>query len=219
MRIPSSRKPDIFRTFQRLEAFRAKYLGRKGLIQEIYASLSTLPHDQRPGAGKSANDLRDNISVIIETKQKEIKSLQAQSPAAEIDITIPGVAFPVGHQHILTQTVDEICGIFEGLGFVVQEGPEIETEFNNFTALNIPVDHPSRDAFDTFYLELPDPRASGALSTVAQPHVARSNTDHAKKSAAFGRDRPRTRVPSRRGGRQPLVHVPPDRRAFWSTRT
>ena len=147
--------------FQRLEAFRAKYLGRKGLIQEIYASLSTLPHDQRPVVGKSVNDLRNNISVIIETKQKEIKSLQAQSPAAEIDITIPGVAFPVGHQHILTQTVDEICGIFGGLGFIVQEGPEIETEFNNFTALNIPVDHPSRDAFDTFYLELPDPGHQG----------------------------------------------------------
>lgn len=147
--------------FPRLEAFRTKYLGRKGLLQEIYASLSGLPHDQRPLVGKNANDLRNNISVIIEAKQKEIKGKQAQSSFMDTDITIPGVAAPVGHQHILTQTVDEICGIFEGLGFVVQEGPEIETEFNNFTALNIPVDHPSRDAFDTFYLELPDPGHQG----------------------------------------------------------
>ena len=72
--------------FQRLEAFRTKYLGRKGLLQEIYASLSSLPHDQRPLVGKNANDLRDHISVIIETKQKEIKSRQAQAPAAEVDI-------------------------------------------------------------------------------------------------------------------------------------
>jgi len=74
-----------------------------------------------------------------------------------LDVTIPGVAPSVGHAHILTQTIDEICHIFEQLGFAVQEGPEIETEFNNFTALNIPADHPSRDGFDTFYLEQPDP--------------------------------------------------------------
>src|SRR3989344_4374222 len=67
--------------FQRLEAFRTKYLGRKGLLQEIYASLSILPHDQRPLVGKGANDLRNNISAIIETKRKEIKGRQAQAPA------------------------------------------------------------------------------------------------------------------------------------------
>ena len=113
--------------FQRLEAFRTKYLGRKGLLQEIYASLSTLPHDQRPLVGRSANDLRNNISVIIETKQKEIKSRQAQSPTPDIDLTIPGVAVPVGHQHILTQTIDEISGIFEGLGLFLLSVPHLQS--------------------------------------------------------------------------------------------
>src|SRR5262245_44648828 len=105
---------------QRLEAFRTKYLGRKGLIQEIYTSLSTLPHDQRPVVGKTANDLRNRISAIIDAKQKEIRSKQTKI-ASETDITIPGVATPIGHKHILIQTIDEICGIFEKLGFVVQE--------------------------------------------------------------------------------------------------
>jgi phenylalanyl-tRNA synthetase alpha chain len=78
-----------------------------------------------------------------------------------IDVTLPGVATPAGHSHILTQIVLEICEIFQGMGFVVQESPEIETEFNNFSALNIPIEHPSRDAFDTFYLKLPDPDRKG----------------------------------------------------------
>ena len=72
-------------------------------------------------------------------------------------MTIPGVAIKLGATHILTQTIADICSIFEKLGFLVMEGPEIETEFNNFSALNIPVDHPSRDAFDTFYIDSKDP--------------------------------------------------------------
>ncbi|MBI5149897.1 MAG: phenylalanine--tRNA ligase subunit alpha [Candidatus Omnitrophica bacterium] len=144
-----------------LEAFRVKYLGRKGLVQDIYASLATLPHEQRPVVGKGANDLKNDVSSIVEERTKAIKARQARDPGEDIDVTTPGVTVPPGHRHILTQTVDDICGMFERLGFVVQEGPEIETEFNNFTALNIPVDHPSRDAFDTFYLELPDPDRPG----------------------------------------------------------
>lgn len=164
-----------------LEAFRVKYLGRKGLIQDIYASLSGLPQEERPSVGKNANDLRNSVSALIDKKQKEIKDRQSQPSGADIDVTIPGVAVPVGHQHILTQTIDEICGVFERMGFVVQEGPEIETEFNNFTALNIPVDHPSRDAFDTFYLETPDPDRAGRYQLLrshtspAQIRIMRKN--------------------------------------------
>ncbi len=145
-----------------LEAFRVKYLGRKGLISEIYATLPNVPHEERPLVGKNANDLRNRITQLIEVKNKEIlKGQKDVSGSAPIDVTIPGAAAARGHQHLLTQTVEEICGIFEGLGFVIQEGPEIETEFNNFTALNIPIDHPSRDNFDTFYLETQDPHRKG----------------------------------------------------------
>ena len=145
-----------------LETLRVKYLGRKGLITEIYAALATLPLDQRPAAGKKANDLRNRVTQWLDERRRAIEnSVDSQEKKSVLDITLPGVAPASGSKHLLIQTIDEICGIFEGLGFAIQEGPEIETEFNNFTALNIPVDHPSRDAFDTFYLDLPDPRQPG----------------------------------------------------------
>ncbi len=146
---------------QELEALRVKYLGRKGLIQEIYASLPTLSNDQKPLVGKKANELRNEITQLIDDRKIILKEKQKKSSHKSIDVTIPGVSSTIGHTHILTQTINEICLAFENLGFVVADGPEIETEFNNFTALNIPIDHPSRDAFDTFYLEEPDPNNKG----------------------------------------------------------
>lgn len=145
-----------------VEQFRIKYLGRKGLIPQIYASLGSLPADEKPVAGKAANDLRNAITAIIEEKRSSLAASGPHAaPADKLDITLPGVAAPLGRAHILTQTINEISAIFQGLGFSLQEGPEVETEFNNFTALNIPVDHPSRDAFDTFYLEEDDPDNKG----------------------------------------------------------
>ncbi|OGX30956.1 MAG: phenylalanine--tRNA ligase subunit alpha [Omnitrophica WOR_2 bacterium RIFCSPHIGHO2_01_FULL_48_9] len=141
-----------------LEFFRIKYLGKKGLIAEMYSALSSLSAEEKPTVGKNANILKNRVTQLIEDKNQEIAGLQRnQSSKDSLDITMPGVATPIGHRHVLTQTMDEICSLFEKLGFVVQEGPEIESEFNNFTALNIPIDHPSRDAFDTFYLEEHDP--------------------------------------------------------------
>lgn len=145
-----------------LETVRVKYLGRKGLITEIYATLPALPLDQRASVGKNANDFRSRVTILLDDRKKEIEnSVDSQEEKPGLDVTIPGVASALGTKHLLSQTIEEICGIFEGLGFAVQEGPEVETEFNNFTALNIPVDHPSRDAFDTFYLDVPDPKQPG----------------------------------------------------------
>lgn len=143
---------------QELENFRIKYLGRKGLIQEIYSSLATASKEEKPLIGKYANELKGLATVLVEEKKLNIKSSQASSSRNLIDPTIPGVAHSAGHKHILNQTIEEICRIFEKLGFVIQEGPEVETEFNNFTALNIPADHPSRDGFDTFYTNVKDPQ-------------------------------------------------------------
>ncbi len=139
-----------------LESFRIKYLGRKGLIADMYASLSSLSKEEKPLMGKNANILRNTITTFIEEKKKVFRAEQKKANRSFIDVTIPGMEHSVGHKHILTQTIEEMCDIFEKLGFVVQEGPEVETEFNNFTALNIPEDHPSRDGFDTFYLEQKD---------------------------------------------------------------
>jgi len=140
-----------------LEALRVKFLGRKGLLTDIYASLPKLSPEEKPLVGKNANDLRNAITQSLEEKKLSLESSISSDSVSAVDVSLPGVAPLVGHAHILSQIVEEICGAFEHLGFVVQDGPEIETEFNNFTALNIPADHPSRDSFDTFYLETLDP--------------------------------------------------------------
>ena len=141
-----------------LEEFRIRYLGRKGIIPQIYAAMSSMSSQEKPIVGKNANDLRERISRLLEDRKNFLGSQQKKQPQTALDVTLPGIALSIGHKHIITQTIEEICSLFERLGFVIQEGPEIETEFNNFAALNIPVDHPSRDAFDTFYLEEHDPQ-------------------------------------------------------------
>ncbi|MBU0468667.1 MAG: phenylalanine--tRNA ligase subunit alpha [Candidatus Omnitrophica bacterium] len=140
-----------------LESFRIKYLGKKGLIPQVYSSLATASKEEKPLLGKNVNELKNFISGLIEEKKQSVKDSIKQASKSNIDVTLPGVASDIGHSHLLTQTMEEICGLFEKLGFIVQEGPEIETEFNNFDALNIPSNHPSRDGFDTFYVDKSDP--------------------------------------------------------------
>jgi phenylalanyl-tRNA synthetase alpha chain len=146
---------------QTLEQFRIKYLGKKGLVTEIYSSLGTLSSDEKPLVGKEANELKNLLTHLIDERKKSIKDSSKKKNTKKIDVTLPGVGQTIGHKHVLNQTIEEICSIFQGLGFTIQDGPEIETEFYNFTGLNIPIDHPSRDAFDTFYLETPDPENKG----------------------------------------------------------
>ena len=156
----SSRFDQSITNAQGLEDFRLKYLGKKGIVADIYASLSGAPLDQKGAIGKGANDLRNVVNAIMEAKKNAIAST-VPANASMVDVSMSGVAMPIGHKHILTQTMEEICDVFEKLGFVVEDGREIETEHHNFTGLNIPIDHPSRDAFDTFYLQADDPTAKG----------------------------------------------------------
>ena len=142
---------------QALEEFRIRYLGRKGLLSEIYVSLASASPQEKPLIGKGANILKNFLNEALKKKKKDLQARES-GPRENVDVTLPGASKTLGHEHVISQTLEEVCGIFEELGFAVQEGPEIETEFNNFTGLNIPVDHPSRDAFDTFYLEMPDPQ-------------------------------------------------------------
>ena len=136
-----------------LEELRVKYLGRKGLVAQIMSTLPGLPKEERVARGQEANALKNQITALISEKEKILNAQGAQSTAGSVDITMPGIAQELGHLHPITQIIDEICAIFTRMGFSVAEGPEIETEFNNFTGLNIPLEHPSRDAFDTFYLK------------------------------------------------------------------
>jgi phenylalanyl-tRNA synthetase alpha chain len=139
---------------QTLEEFRVKYLGRKGVIAELTGSIPTLPKEERGAFGQEANALKNRINALVAEKEKLLSGAASRaSGAGETDIYMPGISPDLGRLHPLTQVIDEICAIFTRMGFSIVEGPEIETEFNNFTGLNIPLDHPSRDAFDTFYLK------------------------------------------------------------------
>jgi phenylalanyl-tRNA synthetase alpha chain len=135
-----------------LEEFRTKYLGRKGALAQLTGSIPTLPAQERGQLGRQVNELKSTILAIIGEKQGLLSIPAGQPKKPANDISMPGVAQELGHLHPLTQVMEEICAVFSRMGFSVVEGPEIETEENNFTGLNIPLDHPSRDAFDTFYL-------------------------------------------------------------------
>ena len=135
-----------------LEDIRVKYLGRNGIISTLMKELPKLDKTKKPKAGKELNLLKIYITKKLEQKKSEIKD----GPTAKektLDITMPGILPEGGRLHPITKTLNEINNIFVSLGFRIAEGPEIEKEFYNFEALNIPLEHPSRDAFDTFYLK------------------------------------------------------------------
>ncbi len=150
---------DAAATLDVLDAVRVKFLGKKGVVQEMYAALPAAAPADKKTLGQQANAVKVFVEELM-AGRKAILSLQAKGAEA-IDVTLPGVAREPGTRHLINQTLEEICDVFERMGFVIQRGPEIETEFHNFTALNIPLDHPSRDAFDTFYLDQNDPDAAG----------------------------------------------------------
>jgi phenylalanyl-tRNA synthetase alpha chain len=137
-----------------IEKVRVKYLGRQGILTEILRGLSTLPAQRRPEVGREANLAKREIESAIEGRLAEIRTEERKRDLAarRLDLTLPGRRPLRGTLHPLTQVQDEIIEIFEGLGFSVAEGPEVESDFYNFEALNIPKDHPARDMQDTFYL-------------------------------------------------------------------
>ena len=140
-------------SLQTLEEVRVKYLGRKGLIAELTGSIPGLPVEQRGIFGKQVNALKNTLLGLLEEKEKTLKNQDSVLKKNNLDVGMPGIAQELGHIHPITQIIDEICSIFNRMGFSVVGGPEVETEYNNFTGLNIPLEHPSRDAFDTFYLK------------------------------------------------------------------
>ncbi|MEN8139746.1 MAG: phenylalanine--tRNA ligase subunit alpha [Thermodesulfobacteriota bacterium] len=134
-----------------LEPFRVKYFGRKGPFTQLMRQLGQAPKEERPRLGKLANELK----VELQQRFSEKKEAMAQdgSGAGSSDLSLPGRFIPQGKLHPVTQIMEEICAIFEGLGFSVAEGPDVETDFYNFEALNIPAHHPARDMHDTFYVD------------------------------------------------------------------
>lgn len=136
------------------EELRIKFLGKKGELTEILRSMGSLAPEERKTLGQVANVARAQLEEMINEKIALFKELrkQAEFEKEKIDVTEPGIVIPLGAKHLLTKTTDEIITIFGGMGFSVSEGPEVDTVFNNFDALNAPANHPSRDMTDTFYI-------------------------------------------------------------------
>lgn len=140
-----------------LEAWRTSYLGRHGALTERTRSIGQLPAEKRPAAGQSANAAKTTLEAAYESREQEIRSLSldAQIEVERIDITLPARRLHAGALHPTTQTLRRIVAIFRDLGFRVSEGPEVELDWYNFEALNIPPEHPARDMWDTFYVDPP----------------------------------------------------------------
>ncbi|MCX5665749.1 MAG: phenylalanine--tRNA ligase subunit alpha [Candidatus Omnitrophica bacterium] len=134
-----------------LEKARVKYLGRKGLITELFKNMGSVSPGEKGEIGQLINSLKNTATKAFDEKARGLLGGRGTG-AGKIDVTLPGIVHDVGHLHPISKTIEEISGVFISLGFKVVEGPEIENEHYNFEALNIPLEHPSRDAFDTFYL-------------------------------------------------------------------
>jgi len=141
-------------TAPELEALRVGLLGKKGRLSAVLGAMGKLPGPERPLIGQRANVLKEQVSGLLAERLRAVKAAaMAERIAREtLDVTAPGSYTPAGHRHPLISTIEEIVDIFSGLGYRVSEGPEIETDYYNFTALNIPEHHPARDMQDTFYL-------------------------------------------------------------------
>ncbi|MBR7092226.1 MAG: phenylalanine--tRNA ligase subunit alpha [Clostridia bacterium] len=139
---------------QDLENWRVRLLGKKGELTELLRGMGALPAEERPRVGQLVNELRAQLENAFAEKQKalqnELRRIKLQ--AETLDVTLPGRAAPVGGRHPLTLVQEDLCDIFQSMGFDVVDGPEIETDHYNFEALNVPADHPARDMQDTFYL-------------------------------------------------------------------
>lgn len=142
------------KTVQELTALRVKYLGKKGELTSVLRGMGGLSPEERPRVGQAANDVREIIEAILNERSNQLKEWELQEALQKetIDITLPGQKILAGHTHPITIVIDQIKEIFLGMGYSIAEGPEIELDYYNFEALNLPPDHPARDMQDSFYI-------------------------------------------------------------------
>lgn len=141
-------------TLEQLEQLRVNYLGKKGQLSVVLRGMGKLTAEDRPRIGAIANDVKELLQNNLDQKRSSLQAaqIQAQLEAETLDVTMPGVYRPQGRLHPLNSTIDQALDIFVGLGYSVANGPEMESDYYNFEALNTPPDHPARDMQDTFYL-------------------------------------------------------------------
>ncbi len=151
-----------------LEECRTQYLGRKGEFTALMKEMGKLTAEERPEFGKQVNLAKDELETAFTQKKEQLEAAAEQS-GGSLDITLPGRCREIGHKHPISQVMDEAVAIFRRMGFIVADGPDMETEWHNFDALNTPADHPARDVQDTFYL--PDGRLLRTQTSTVQIRV------------------------------------------------
>jgi phenylalanyl-tRNA synthetase alpha chain len=142
-----------------LEAWRVRYLGKKSQLTSVLRGLAQLPIEERKPVGALANRIKAEFEERLEQKGRLLKQARLAAGGESIDITLPGRPYPTGRLHPLTQTIAEICDIFVSMGFQVVEGPEVEWDYYNFEALNIPRHHPARDSMATLWVDAEDEKS------------------------------------------------------------
>ena len=149
------RELEAVTSLKELESWRVRYLGRKGELTMILRGLAELPPEERKVIGAPVNVAKANLEDSFKQKEQSLREVQlaALAEGKAIDITLPGRPFPIGRLHPITQTLHEICDIFVSMGFQVVEGPEVEWNYYNFEALNIPKEHPARDTMSTSWVD------------------------------------------------------------------
>ena len=136
---------------QAVEEFRIKYLGSKGIVKEIMGEMKNVPNEKKKEFGQILNEFKQFTEAKFGELKQSVSSIK--HPASNIDLTLPGDPMPIGSRHPISMMTNRIISIFQRLGFAVAEGPEIEDDWHNFTALNLPEHHPARDMQDTFYVQ------------------------------------------------------------------
>jgi phenylalanyl-tRNA synthetase alpha chain len=143
--LESASDPNVVKTIS------VRYLGRKGKVTQLLRSISSLPPEKRAATGQKANALKKALEKTFEDSLKRFETETAEAKD-RIDVSLPGRPAVAGSLHVLTQVNQQICDIFAKMGFDIAEGPEVETDYYNFEALNFPKDHPARDMQDTFFV-------------------------------------------------------------------
>jgi phenylalanyl-tRNA synthetase alpha chain len=138
-----------------LEKLRVEFLGKKGRLTGALRALATLSNEEKPAFGQRVNRAKEEVEGAIAARETELKSVERAAALATsaVDVTLPAAGLPLGTIHPISRTMSEICAILGGMGFEIAEGPEVEDDYHNFEALNIPSDHPARDMHDTFFVE------------------------------------------------------------------
>ena len=158
-----------------LEQAKGAWLGPHGKLTALRKQLGTLPREERPAAGKTINQAKVELEAVLSERRRDLE-LKSALPAARTDFTLPGRRRPLGKLHPLTQVTEEIVRSFRKIGFAVADGPEVESEYYCFDALNTPEDHPARDTQDTFYL-------NGAGGQLLRTHTSSVQIRLMKKQA------------------------------------